>query len=271
MFFSYDDGKTWQQSKTALTSGFVYSVVIDPTDKCTIYISTGSVILKSEDCNRTWTEVYREARPDVKILSLSMNTFKSSEIYVAISNGDLVKSMDGGTSWTTVKRFGVSLGEVKTDPKQENVVYVSSRRNGLFKSVDGGANWVNYKDELKSFSKGLEYRSFYLHPNKANVVYWISTYGILVTEDGGTNWSPLELLTPPGGVSIYGFAINPKNDKEIYYTASSKSRSTLYRSEDGGISWMTRKLPSAQLPTIVHINSGETDAVYIGFTIPPKN
>ena len=44
-----------------------------------------------------------------------------------------------------------------------------------------------------------------------------------------------------------------------------------YSENVGGISWMTKKLPSAQLPTVLYSNSGTTDALYVGFTIPPKN
>ncbi|MCF6276738.1 MAG: YCF48-related protein [Candidatus Magasanikbacteria bacterium] len=270
LFFTYDDGKTWQQSKTALTSGFVFGVAINYEDKCTIYATDGLSILKTEDCSRTWDEVYRETRTDVRVISLATNPFDKNEIYAATSNGDFMRSRDNGVSWTTIKRFGLTLGEVKLDNMNKDVIYVATRRKGLFKSVDGGLSWVNYKKELKAFSKGLEYRSFYLHPNNPNTLYWISTYGILTSVDAGVSWSPMELLTPPGGVNVYGFAINPNNDKEIYYAASSKARSTLYKSEDGGISWMTKKLPSAQLPTTVSINSGTNSAVYVGFTIPPK-
>ena len=271
MFFSYDDGKTWQQSQTALTSGFVYGVAVNFEDKCTIYATNGSSILKTEDCSRNWTEVYRETRTDVNVVSIATNFDNKNEVYAITSNGDLIRSSDNGSSWSTIKRFGLTLGEVKLDKLNKGVIYVASRRSGLFKSTDGGATWVNYEKEIKSFSKGLEYRSFYLHPNKSNILYWISTYGILTSLDGGVSWSPMELLTPPGGVSIYGFAINPKNDKQVYYAATSNARSTLYSSNDGGISWMTKKLPSAQLPTVLYSNSGTTDALYVGFTVPPKN
>jgi hypothetical protein len=79
------------------------------------------------------------------------------------------------------------------------------------------------------------------------------------------------LLTAPGSVQIYGFAINPQDDNHIYYTATANNRSTFYRSIDGGANWITKKLPSGQIPTALRIHPEEPDWIYVGFTIPSDN
>ena len=63
--------------------------------------------------------------------------------------------------------------------------------------------------------------------------------------------------------------INPKNEQEIYYTATIQNRSTMYKTVDGGQTWTTKRLPSGQIPTVLHMDS-VNELLYAGFTIPPK-
>ena len=63
---------------------------------------------------------------------------------------------------------------------------------------------------MTDFPGALDYRRFFIHPERSKTMYWVSTYGILVSYDGGNNWQAIELITPPGSALIYGFAVNPK-------------------------------------------------------------
>jgi hypothetical protein len=58
----------------------------------------------------------------------------------------------------------------------------------------------------------------------------------------------------------------------MYYTATLKdlSRSTFYKSIDGGVNWTTKKLPTGQVPAKMRIHP-EKNYIYIGFAIPPKS
>jgi photosystem II stability/assembly factor-like uncharacterized protein len=150
-------------------------------------------------------------------------------------------------------------------------MYVATKEDGLYRTQDGGTTWEQLNKNLKEYSKALQYRRFYVHPTKSNIIYWISTYGILISTDSGTTWNPMPLITSPGSVDIYGFAINPNNDKEIYYTSTLKGRSTFYKTLDGGENWVTEKLPSNQIPTLVYVHPEKGDLVYVGFTVPPKD
>jgi len=270
LFYTYDDGKQWQQVTGPLSSGFVYGVSIHPGDKCTIYATNGQFIYKTTDCSRSWTELYRESRGDTNVVSVAINPFPPHQVYVAETNGDVLMSIDLGQSWSIVRRFGVRLVNLIPDPLQEGVMYLTTRESGLFRSVDAGRTWADLSGALEPFTKAKEYRSLQLHPNKPNVLYWISTYGILVSNDGGSSWGSIDLLTPPGSVNIYGFAINPKNDKEMYYTGTISNRSTLYRSIDGGQNWITKKLPSGQIPTALRVHPDNESWLFLGFTTPPK-
>lgn len=271
LFYTYDGGSSWQKTVGALGSGFIYSVAVHPKNKCEIYATNGQQVFRSDDCNRSWKEMYREARADVFVTSLAFNYYPPYQVYLAESNGDLLQSVDGGASWEVLQRFKTRLAAVAPSRFDKNLLYVVTRTDGLYRSDDGGGSWVPLREKMSKFSSSLEYRRYLLHPADANTVYWISTYGILVSNDRGDNWQALKLITPPGGVNIYSFAINPKNDKEIYYTATINERSTFYKSVDGGNNWITKKLPSGQLPTVLRVHPEKDSWLYLGFSVPPEN
>ena len=253
MFLTNDDGKSWQQVKSPLSSGFVYDLTIHPEDPCTLFATNGTFVYKSEDCTRTWKEVYRESRADVSIRTLEFHQFAPFQMLAGMSNGDLLTSNDFGSSWTLAKRLGNSIVEIVSDPYQANRLYLATRSSGLYRSDDGGTEWVSLSAGLQTYTGALEYHGMTLHPSTAGTLYWISTYGILMSQDA---------------VQIYSFGIGPKTDTELYYTATINSRSTFYRSIDGGKSWITRRLPTGQIPTALYIPPEHVDWVYLGFTIP---
>lgn len=270
LFYTYNDAQEWQHAEAPLDTGFVYGVAVDPENKCIVYATNGRFVYKTTDCNRTWTEVYRETRQDVLVSSLDINPFSPHQIYMTESNGDLFQSVDFGQSWNLVRRFKARLAKVVADRFDNGILYVSTREKGLVRSDDAGETWIDLSDAMDEYSKAREYRRFYVHPTRAGVIFWISTYGILTSEDHGNSWKPMTLLTAPGSVNIYGFAIHPKNPNHIYYTATANNRSTFYRSVDGGQNWITKRLPSGQIPTAVRVHPANEDWVYVGFTIPPE-
>ncbi len=270
LFYTYNGGKIWQQAGAPLSSGFIYGLAVHPQNKCIIYVTNGRQVFKTDDCSRHWTEIYRESRSDVIISSLDFNYFMPFTVYLAETNGDLLQSNDGGQSWGVLNRFGTRLVTVSPSHLQSGLLYVITRDQGLFRSDDNGATWVDLKNNLKNFSGALGYRRHLLHPAKPNTIYWVSTYGILVSSDRGDTWQQMNLITPPGSADIYGFAINPQNDKEIYYTATISERSTFYRSLDGGVNWITKKLPSGQRPVVLRVHPQKGNVLYLGFSVPPQ-
>ncbi len=271
LFFTTDDGKSWQRVKGPLATGFIYDLAIHPQDACTMYGTNGTFLYKSEDCARTWVEVYRESRPGVGIRTVEFHQFAPFEIFMGMSNGDILVSHDFGESWAVARRTGTSILQIIADPLASGRLYMTTQGGGLFRSIDEGREWVSLATNMSSFPNASEFRRFELHATRVGTIYWVSTYGILISTDAGDTWTEMSLITPPGSVQIYGFGINPQNDSDIYYTATVSGRSTFYRSLDGGQSWITRRLPTGQIPTALHVHRVNQDWVYLGFTIPPSS
>lgn len=270
MYYSYDGGASWKLTASPLSSGFIYSLAIHPADKCTIFATNGRQVFKSDDCNRSWVEMYREGDMAQQISFIAFNPFSPFEIYITKSGGDMLRSEDGGKSWQLAYRFYSELVKIAFDTEEKDLAYAITKTNGLYRTKDGGKKWDSLSSSMSSFTGAADYRRFYLNPKKAGEIYWISKYGILLSRNAGADWEAINLITPPGSVSIYSFAINPSNDREIYYTATVGDKSTFYRSMDGGKNWLTRKLPTDQLPISLRVNPLNPNMLYLGFTTLPK-
>lgn len=269
LFYTTDGAKSWQRAIAPLNTGFIYAVAVHPKDHCTVFVSTGNNIYRTSDCLRSWSLLYREERAD-SVQSISVNPFSSLEVIMVKNSGDVLMSKDGGVAWQVLKRSaGARWLFAKYDPNTQNRIYLASEKKGLFRSDDNGATWKDLSKPLKKYAGALKYRSLYVYGSKTDVLYWISQYGILRSEDAGESWVPFELITSPGSVKIYGFAVNPENEKELYYTATVGVRSTLYKSVDAGKNWIAKKLPSGQIPTKLRLEP-KTNNLFLGFTIPPS-
>ena len=272
LLYTYDDGKSWSIAEAPLNTGFIYSVAIHPKEKCTVYTSNGRQIFKTTDCARSWTEIYRENRTQYVVTSVAINPFNPYQLFAATSAGDLYVSTDGGNSWQVNARFNkVDIREVVFDRNKEGIMYLATRQSGLYRTRDGGNSWENLASKFKEYAGSLQYRRFVVYPSKAEEIFWISKYGILTSRNSGEDWEPIALVTPPGSVDIYGFGLNPNNDKEMYYTGSISDKSTFYHSADSGKTWETRKLPTKQTPTALRVHPSENGWIYLGFTTIVKN
>ncbi len=272
LLYTYDDGKTWSRSAAPLNAGLIQNLSVHPTDKCTIFVTNARQLYKTTDCARTWTELYREGRTQYIITSVAVNPFNTSQVFAATSAGDLLSSVDGGNSWSVSARFSnANIREIYFDTNKQGLMYLTTRASGLYRSRDTGLSWENLAKKFSDYAGALQYQRFVIYPAKAEQIYWVSKYGILTSRNAGEDWEPIPLVTPPGSVSIYGFGINPRNDKELYYTGTIGDRSTFYRSVDGGITWETRKLPTQQIPTALRVHPANSGWIYLGFTMAVKS
>lgn len=261
MFYSYDGGESWQQP-AQLARGRIPSIAIDTKDKCTLYVAVENKLLKSDDCSRSWTTAYLDARVDKLTSAVSVDHFNPKIVWVGNNAGDLLKSSDAGASWTNVHAFQSPILEVAMSSADSRGLFVGTKGNGVWRTGDGGASWSNLSETYQDFAGGMEFFDLALGVSDPNTVIIATKYGLLRSTDGGAKWDDIELLTPPGTTLIYSVAIDPKDTSAIYYGTST----TFYRTPNGGSNWIPKKLPSSRTATAMIVDRSNPDILYMGMT-----
>ncbi len=266
LFFSYDGADSWQGA-SSLGAVTVTSVAVSPSEKCVVYAGTGNRVMRTRDCSRTWENVYFDPRPDTRVTSVKIDHLNSALVYAATSKGDVLKSSDGGASWSPIHRFDTEIRQILMTAGDSRVMYAATKGKGLWKTTDGGATWTDLSAGMGEFAGALDNMIIAEDVARGNSLVLASNYGLLRTVDGGATFQPITLLTPPGSTVIYSLAVSPKDSNFVAYG----TLTTLYRSIDGGAKWTTTKMPTTRAATTLLIDPTNDATIYMGTTLFKQN
>jgi photosystem II stability/assembly factor-like uncharacterized protein len=211
--------------------------------------------------------------------------------YVCTAGGNLWKSANNGTTLVPIfeKESSASTGAVavaKTDP---NIVWLgsgepaSTRANswgdGVYKSTDAGATWTNM-----GITDSRQISAVVIHPSNPDIVYvaamgylWgkNAERGIFKTTDGGKTWAKSLFINDTTG--CIDLQMDPANPEILYAAgwqrfrfgggdmAESGPGSGIYKSEDGGKTWvkLAKGLPTDDMGKItISVARHNTKIVY---------
>src|ERR1700688_1709037 len=253
--------------------GRVVAVAGVPGDSTTFYFgSVNGGIWKTSDAGVVWTPIF-DGQPVGSIGALAVAASDPKIIYAGTGETDIrsdlssgngvYKSTDGGATWN---RIGLEetrqISRIVIDPQNANVVYVGAlghaygpnEQRGVYKSVDGGAHWARVLDlgpeigisdlAIATSSPQLLFAGAW-HTHRPP---W-STYapidgpgsGLYRSEDAGKTWSRLQGRGLPEGDWGRGGVDVSKDGKRVFALISVQgqaNKSGLYRSDDGGNSWV---------------------------------
>jgi len=195
----------------------------------------------------------------------------------SVAWGDGVyKSLDGGQTFKNVGlRDTHHIAKVVTHPTDPDIVYVAAQghlwgctgERGLFKTSDGGRSWIRLQNGLPDDGRtGCTHVQ--IDPQNPEVIYaafWERlrrpyrfdsggpNCGLFKSEDGGQSWVKLTNGLPDGPIGRIGISIYRNNPQIIMaiiehgyqpergtpeYKDLSMLGTGIYRSEDGGESWI---------------------------------
>ncbi|HUQ11537.1 MAG TPA: hypothetical protein VM146_14585 [Steroidobacteraceae bacterium] len=180
-------------------------------------------------------------------------------IYVAGFNDQIVKSVDGGSTWAQAANplvnAGRSFRHIAIDPTNVAIAYAGSVNDGVYKTVDGGAHWIKQSTGLSSFISALT-----VDRNNPQVVYAGAVAGntsVFKSVDGGATWSPTGAMAQQLGVNQ--IAIDPTDSRVVYAAMHDK----LFKSTDAGATW---SIPSTfAVPRGVHVDRERPSTVVAGY------
>lgn len=261
MFYTYDGGETWWQP-TQLSRGRIPSIAVNPKNKCTVYVAIENKLLKSDDCSRSWNVTYLDSRLDKQTTAAAIDFYNPQVVWIANNSGDVLRSDDAGASWTNVKSFGNPILRLAMHATDSRKVYVATKNAGVWRTDDGGATWNDLGEKYKNFSGSVEFYDMALGVSDPNTIVIVTKYGLIRSTDAGNDWQAVDLLTPPGTTLIYSVALDPKDVNSIYYGTST----TFYRSPNGGVNWIPKKLPGSRTATALLVDRANSNVLYLGVT-----
>lgn len=256
-YYSWDGGATWQVLGSPFARARVDAIVVDPRDRCAFFVAAGSKVFRSSDCARSW----ESSDFDVTVTALAIDPRSPAILYAGTSRGDVLRSTDSGRSWRATERIDKPIAQLyAASYGQATVVLAATRKDGMYRSTDGGASWVSLRDGMAEYRAAFDFRALAPAPKTPGVVLHASKYGVLRSADFGMTWAPLTLLTAPGSVDLFALAVDPSESRAIVYATGS----TFYRTNDGGQSWESKKLPTARQPTALLVDARDGGAVWLG-------
>lgn len=267
LFTSLDGGLSWTRPENEeLKTGAVLAIEVDPTDVCTYYVMKPSRVAKTSDCGRTWnTQAYVESQTDESLTAMVVDWYNENVIWLGNSAGGVMRSTDGGTTWTTINRIKGDVTSLAVSNKDSRIIVVGSKSKGMYRSIDSGTTWTSYEETLKDF-KGSDKVYGFSQTNDGTTMLMSSDYGLLVSKDAGSTWTAVPLLTARGEVTILAVAVAPTDGNTMMYATSN----TFYRSTTGGTAWETSELPSGRSVGTLVVNPANADAVILG-TVTPQD
>jgi photosystem II stability/assembly factor-like uncharacterized protein len=306
---STDGGKTWAAvyshrigtgwSTTGLDVTTAYSIFFDPFDSKKQFIAYTDIgLFRSEDGGTSWiysskgvprtwrnTTYWVAFDPQVKGRMWAavsgthdlprMKMFKKG---TAAFKGGVVKSEDGGKTWTS-SNAGMSEAAIThliidpNSPANHRTLYAAAMGHGVYRSTDDGASWTLQSNGLI----GPEPRAWRMALDAAHKILYLvttrlnkdGTYGgdgdgmlYRSTNEAG-NWERVKL--PDGVNGLNGIALDPADPQRIYLAAWGRFNTRLgkdpkqggvWLSPDGGRTWH---------------NVNATDQYMYDVTIDPKN
>lgn len=278
LYYTYSVASGWNEVST-IPKGTVNAVAVDPKSSCRIYVAIGNVVYRSDDCNRSYNQVYLDNNLGVRVKAVVVDHYNNNNVYIATSRGEIIKSIDGGVSWRTIHRLGEDINYLLMSPLDSRFFLVASVDNNLYSfnsnsttssdlSVEENysvTNWRNLSAILKDMKVG-NFRDLHIHPQEGLIVL-ATDNNILRSKDNGISWEDVNLIPPEKDAVIKAIALNPQDASEMTYV----THTTIYRSFDGGVSWNTRKLPTVRPANKLLMDAKDTNILYLGLRfVAPK-
>src|SRR5262249_39058384 len=146
-----DGAASWTAVNTGLPAlsfdTFLSALAIDPRTPSTLYAlgtlhATSGVLFKSTDSGANWTATISTGlRPGG--LPLAINPVTPSTLYAGTFGEGVLKTTDGGMSWTAVNTGPTTdFLALAINPVTPSTLYAGTFGEGVLKTTDGGGSWT---------------------------------------------------------------------------------------------------------------------------------
>lgn len=205
---------------------------------------------------------YQGAGPDSgQVVDIAIDPRNASDrvIYIAVNDGGIWKSTDGGASWKPKTDYmpSLSMGAVGLDPSNPSIVYAGTgnlfnngffKGVGLYKSFDGGDTWTVRNPGGIFTGLGITH-VVVIAPN---IVLASTSGGVYRSVDGGLNFGNNAPAFNNGsavvgaGALVSDLDLDTANPSIVYASVSGQG---IFRSTDAGATFPVNLFNNPGAPT----------------------
>lgn len=236
-FYRSDDGGA-SFTKVVTTLNRFEDLVIAPLNSFILYAgsnersaSGGYGFLTSSDGGATWSANKTGFGTFGKISYITVHPDNVTTIYTGGSGTSVLKSTNGGASWTDIMP-GVSDNYVyQIDFDTQRNIYAAC--GGNFYKSSNESTWQS----ITSTASNTDVFKMVVDPANLKTFYAATLGGVYKTTDGGANW--VEKNTGMVDTDIWTIGISPTDHNTIF---AGTYGGILYRSTDGGNNWTDKSV-----------------------------
>ena len=221
---STDHGFTWSPARNGMYHSMVGQLGLTHNPR-TLWASNIDGLFKSLDDGENWIEVLHDSLPIPLSSSPSDFAFDQEDNLYTVQQGQLLISEDAGTTFSDITPPGVGINSwfnLWEDPLSATI-FAYLNNNGLYSTNDKGVSWevlTNLRvDGIARHPSGRLFGLVSESPLFRSLHY---------SEDNGQTW---QLVDAPIDEQVYFMDIDPNGSIYIH------SYTTLYRSDDLGVTW----------------------------------
>jgi len=186
VWMSKDSGDSWQKLGTGASPVNVDSVAIDPRNTTTMYAGTFWRPYKSTDSGKNWRLIKEGMIDDSDVFAITIDS-KNPEHIVASACSGIYESQNAGEHWTKIQGIPSQsrrTRDILQHPTRPGTVYAATTE-GFWMTTTSGRTWA------LTTQRDLEINSIAVHPDEPDRIFLgTNNYGVLVSNDGGRNFSP---------------------------------------------------------------------------------
>lgn len=257
VYISEDEGRNWQLRRRGIHSNGVQSVAFDPVNKKVLWAAglrsaagtkrsfppdpkyfdaKADGIYRSDDLGRHWTLIRNAAflRGHGQNQYFAFAPYGATRagcrtVYALTHSDGLLKTEDGGTSWTPIGPRGI-IGNAIIRCPDTGWLWLAADQ-GLWLSTDEGNRWQAVSPP------GFPVAGIAVPPHHSRTLFVaLGKAGVWRTKDAGVTWTPCEQGLRQN-VKWVRLAISPANPKVLYADATRAGGAFPYYSHDGGLTW----------------------------------